>query len=50
MTADRKGLGFLGLVFAGVTVAVMLMAGMVVMGHIDGSLALEGPKALALTH
>lgn len=45
MTADRTGLGFLGLIFGGVTVAVMLVACTVVVGHIDGRLQLESQAA-----
>jgi len=48
MTADRNGLGVLGLIFGGITVAVTLMAAMVVMGHIDGTLALEAPTVVAM--
>jgi hypothetical protein len=45
MTADRTGLGFLGFIFGGVTVAVMLVACTVVLGHIDGRLQLESQTA-----
>jgi len=45
MTADRAGLGFLGLIFGGVTVAVMLVACTVVLGHIDGRFQLETQSA-----
>jgi hypothetical protein len=45
MTADRTGLGFLGLIFGGVTVAVMLVACTVVIGHVDGHLQLESQAA-----
>jgi hypothetical protein len=48
MTADRKGLGFVGLVFGGITAAVMLMAVTVVVGHIDGTIALEASSLVAL--
>lgn len=34
--ADRRSLGIVGLVFGGVTVAVMLIAAMVVKSHVDG--------------
>ena len=48
MTADRAGLGFLGLVFGGVTMAVMLVACTVVLGHVEGRWALEAaPAAIA---
>ena len=43
MTADRRGLGFLGFIFGGVTAAVMLVAATVVLGHVDGSLVFDGP-------
>lgn len=45
MTADRTGLGFLGLIFGSVTAAVMLVACTVVIGHVDGRWALEAPPA-----
>ena len=47
MSADRAGLGFLGLVFGGVTALVMLTAATVVLGHIDGTFALEAPAVVA---
>jgi hypothetical protein len=34
--ADRSGLKFVGFIFATVTLAVMLVAGMVVKGYADG--------------
>ncbi len=40
--ADRKGLKFLGFIFATVTLAVMLATGLVVKGYADGSYSLEG--------
>ena len=39
--ADRKGLKFLGFIFATVTLAVMLATGMVVKGYADGGYSLE---------
>ena len=46
--ADRNGLGILGCIFGSVTVAVVLMAFVVVLSHVDGSLALEAlPSAAA---
>jgi hypothetical protein len=45
MTADRAGLGFLGLIFGGVTAAVMLVACTVVVGHLDGRLQIESQTA-----
>jgi len=39
--ADRNGLRFVGFIFATVTVAVMLAAGMVVKGYADGAYSLE---------
>ena len=41
MAADRAGLGFLGIVFGGVTAAVMLVAVTVVLGHVEGRFVLE---------
>ena len=40
--ADRSGLGFLGYVLGGVTLAVMLTAFTVVVGHVEGRLTLDG--------
>jgi hypothetical protein len=45
MTADRASLGFLGLLFGGVTAAVMLVACTVVLGHVEGRWALDPPPA-----
>jgi hypothetical protein len=45
MTADRAGLGFLGLIFGGVTAVVMLVACTVVVGHLDGRLQIENQTA-----
>jgi len=39
--ADRSGLQFVGLIFATVTLAVMLTTGMVVKGYADGAYSLE---------
>jgi hypothetical protein len=43
--ADRSGLGFLGLIFGSVTVAVMLMACAVVYAHVEGHVALDAPAS-----
>ena len=40
--ADRRGLKFLGFIFATVTLAVMLGTAMVVKGYADGAYSLEG--------
>jgi len=40
--ADRRGLKFLGFIFATVTLAVMLATTMVVKGYADGAYSLEG--------
>jgi hypothetical protein len=40
--ADRSGLKFVGFIFATVTLAVMLTAGMVMVGHADGAYTLDG--------
>lgn len=42
--ADRKGLKFVGALFATVTLAVMLTAALVVKGHADGRYTLEGSR------
>ena len=48
--ADRNSLGFLGFIFGGVTLAVMLMAATVVFSHLDGHFVLESaPTAIANT-
>ena len=39
--ADRKGLKFLGFIFATLTLAVMLATGMVVKGYADGAYSLD---------
>ncbi|MDB5577478.1 MAG: hypothetical protein JWR80_2654 [Bradyrhizobium sp.] len=39
--ADQRGLKFVGFIFATVTLAVMLTAGMVVKGHADGAYTFE---------
>lgn len=39
--ADRSSLKLVGLIFASVTLAVMLVTGMVVKGYADGALSLE---------
>ncbi len=45
MAADRTGLGFLGMIFGGLTAAVMLVACTVVAGHLDGRYELETAPA-----
>ena len=40
--ADRNGLRFVGFIFATVTLAVMLTAGMVVKGYADGGYSPDG--------
>jgi hypothetical protein len=50
MNADRAGLGFLGLIFGGVTAAVVLVACTVVLGHIDGRFQLETQSAQVTTN
>ena len=42
--ADRSGLKFVGFIFATVTLAVMLTAGMVVKGYADGAYSLDGSE------
>lgn len=44
--ADRIGLGMVGFVFGGVTAAVMLIAVVVVSGHVQGRLALDPASSL----
>jgi hypothetical protein len=41
--ADRASLGFVGFIFGGVTVAVMLVAVTMVLGHADGRFVLDTP-------
>jgi hypothetical protein len=43
MMADRRGLKFVGFIFATVTLAVMLATGMVVKGYADGAYQIEAP-------
>jgi hypothetical protein len=40
--ADRRGLKFLGFIFATVTLAVMLATGIVMKGYADGAYSLDG--------
>jgi hypothetical protein len=40
--ADRDGLKLVGLIFATVTLVVMLATGMLVKGYADGAYSLEG--------
>jgi hypothetical protein len=48
MAADRTGLGFVGLIFGGVTAAVMLMAFATVVQHVEGRLALDTPAPITI--
>jgi hypothetical protein len=48
-TADQAGLKLLGFSYGGVTAAVMLVAAMIVMGHVDGRLSLDGPTPMPST-
>ncbi len=43
--ADRSGLRLLGFIFATVTLAVMLTAGLVAKGYADGAYSLETAEA-----
>ena len=43
---DRGGLKVVGFIFATVTVAVMLTAGMVVKGYADGVYTLDGGRTV----
>ena len=45
--ADRRGLKFLGFIFATVTIAVMFATGMVVKGYADGAYSLEAEAVAA---
>jgi hypothetical protein len=45
--ADRAGLGTVGFIFGGVTALVMLIALTVVIGHVDGYLALDASTQIA---
>jgi hypothetical protein len=47
MMADRSSLKFVGFVFATVTLAVMLTAGMVVKSYADGVYTIETPPSSA---
>jgi hypothetical protein len=46
--ADRKGLKFVGFIFAVVTLGVMFTTGFVVKGHADGRFALEASEMAEL--
>ena len=45
--ADRSALKFVGVIFASVTLAVMLATGMVVKGYADGAFSLESPARIS---
>jgi hypothetical protein len=47
--ADRSGLKLVGFIFATVTLAVMLVTGMVVKGHADGAYSLDGTSVATRT-
>ena len=47
--ADRGALQFVGFIFATVTLAVMLVTGMVVKGHADGAYSLDGAPVASRT-
>ena len=47
--ADRRGLKFLGFIFASVTLTVTLVTGVVVKGYADGGYSLEGEPAAVQT-
>jgi hypothetical protein len=46
--ADRRGLKLVGLLFATVTLAVMLVTCVVVTSHAGGAYSLESPRAEVL--
>jgi hypothetical protein len=43
--ADRSGLKLVGFIFATVTLAAMLVTGVVVTSYANGGYSLEGPQA-----
>jgi hypothetical protein len=43
--ADHRSLGLLGLVFGGLTFAVILVAATLVQAHVSGRLSLDGAQA-----
>ena len=45
--ADQRGLKFVGFIFATVTLAVMLVTGLVVKGYADGAYSLESAQIAA---
>jgi hypothetical protein len=47
--ADRTSLGFVGMIFGGITAAVILMAATVVLSHVDGRFAIDGAQASTVT-
>ncbi len=46
--ADRGSLGILGYIFGGVTAVVMVMAFTIVLGHVEGRMALEAAPATVI--
>ena len=45
--ADRSSLGMMGLIFAGVTASVVILAGWLVNAHVAGRLSLEPAQSVA---
>ncbi|HEY4774324.1 MAG TPA: hypothetical protein VIH40_05840 [Xanthobacteraceae bacterium] len=45
--ADRKSLSIVGFVFAGMTFAAMMMATVLVTGHVGGRLTLDSEPTIA---
>jgi hypothetical protein len=45
--ADKNSLGLVGLIFAGITAGVVVLAGTLVNDHVQGRLVLEPPHAVA---
>jgi len=47
--ADKSSLGLLGFIFGGITAIVALIAGFLVIGHVEGKLMLDesSPTAVA---
>jgi hypothetical protein len=47
--ADRTSLGLLGFIFGGVTAAVVFMATVVVVNHVEGRFVLDAPPTTIVT-
>lgn len=45
--ADKNSLGLVGWILAGITAGVVLIAGVLVVDHVEGRLVLDGSQSVA---